>query len=64
VRSRNEAPDLEEQQGLEIGKGVFVIGDYWQQGLEIARVCLQCVIGDYWQLFFLRVEMLQSRAKA
>ena len=30
VRSRNEAPDLEEQQGLEIGKGVFVIGDYWQ----------------------------------
>lgn len=24
-----------------------------QQGLEIARVCLQCVIGDYWQLFFL-----------
>ena len=30
VRSRNEAPDLEEQQGLEIGKGVYVIGDYWQ----------------------------------
>lgn len=30
MRSRNEAPDLEEQQGLEIGKGVFVIGDYWQ----------------------------------
>ena len=23
-----------------------------QQGLEIARVCLQNVIGDYWQLFF------------
>ena len=30
VRSRNEAPDLEEQQGLEIGKGLYVIGDYWQ----------------------------------
>ena len=40
-----------------------------QQGLEIARVCLQCVIGDYWQLFFVggnvteQGEGLESRIR-
>ena len=41
VRSRNEAPDLEEQQGPEIGKGVNVMGDYWQLFLLRQRERLQ-----------------------